>query len=110
MVERVDKDRQKLVCEYRVVYEEIPQLKELALGYWQSIKNLSPDDIDAVSKENSIFNRTVLDLSNILLNNQSFQKAMLISGADPEENAIIESIFMIETVFDDQEEDNNNEQ
>ena len=49
-------------------------------------------------------------MANILLDDLNFQGAMAKIGANPEENAIIESILMIEVVQDIEEETNNKTQ
>ncbi len=108
MIEQIDKRRPKLVKDYQLVYESIPQLKELALGYWEKTGKLLSDDVDIVEEENLIFSSTVLEMAKILLEDKNFQAAMSRVGTNSEENAIVESVLMIETVLDIEEESNKN--
>lgn len=108
MTERADRDRQKLGEEYRVVFEHLPQLKWLALSYWQQTERLFPGP-DAIEEEKNIFHETIFEMANILLDDQQFQIAMEKEGVNAVENAIIESILMVETVLDIKESNNNNQ-
>jgi len=83
-------------------------LKELALSYWQQTERLSPGP-DAVEDERSIFHKTILEMANMLLNDQSFQTTMQKEGVNVAENAIIESVLMVETVLDIEDSNNNNQ-
>lgn len=107
MIERINHDRQKLIRDYKVIFESLPQLKYLALDYWKQTEGLSPNDPYVLEGEDFIFSSTVLEMANILLEDDNFQKAMSKMNANQEESAIIESVMMIEVVLDIEEENKN---
>jgi len=45
LIERIDHNRQKLIRDYKIVFEALPQLKQLALGYWEQIKELTSSSL-----------------------------------------------------------------
>lgn len=96
-------DRQRLIEDYKVVFESLPRLEHLAMGYWQHIGVLTHGPA-AAEEERIIFVNTVIEMAEILLDDGIFQRAMSQVGAKMEENAIMESILMIEVVQDIKEE------
>jgi hypothetical protein len=106
LIERIGLDRQRLIRDYKIVFEALPQIKRLALDYWEQIKDLTSSNTNLVEAESAIFLDTVVKMSEILLEDDNFQLAMGKAGVNPEENAIIESVLMIEVVLDVEEEIN----
>lgn len=94
-----DPERERLVKEYRLIFDSVPLLKELALGYWKEVERLE-DNPNAISLEEELFDCTVINIANILLDDTTFMKAMRQEGTDPINNAIIESFYMLEVVLD----------
>jgi len=107
LIERIDHNRQKLIRDYKIVFEALPQLKQLALGYWEQIKELTSSSLHPLEDESTIFSDTVLKMAQILLEDENFQSTMKKVGVNAEENAIIESVLMVETVLDVETDDNN---
>ena len=93
-LERPISFRDKLINDYRIVFESYPELRESALEYWKNLpgKNLR--------QEHKLFDQVALKISDQLLDNPLFLTAMEQAGKDPIECAIIESFFIIDTVLD----------
>ncbi|OQA83549.1 MAG: hypothetical protein BWY29_00205 [Microgenomates group bacterium ADurb.Bin238] len=108
MIERSDSDRHKLIEDYKIVFDSLPQLEHLALSYWERTKRLKPSP-NAVEEEKYVFHNIIFQMANILLNDEGFQRAMEEEGVDAVENAIIECVLMVETVLDIDESNNDNQ-
>jgi len=88
-----------LIEDYRTIFSFMPQLRDLALGYWDKIDKIE-NEPDALEKEEALFNRTIKAIASILLDSQIFMRAMEKEKADPVEHAIIEGIYMLDIVLD----------
>ncbi len=101
MSENENRSREKLVEEYKLIFRQLPELKEWAQKYWEEIRGLEAGE-NAVEKEEQILSRVVVSMSDILLNNNIFIQALGKTGSDPVTNAVVESLTMID-IFPDVE-------
>lgn len=95
----IENDRSKLVEEYKLIFSQYPDLERLARAYWEKTANANQVS-DPQAYEEAILSATVIEMSDILLESDIFVSAMALKDANLLDNAIIESLAMIDIVPD----------
>lgn len=82
--------------EYQLLFGHLPVLKKIALCYWEFLDEIVTGAGDFRVQEEERFDLTVLAMSRVLLNDPTYSQAMAKAGVDPYDNAILESMKMID--------------